>query len=477
MKKFLKITLSILLLVLLGYFGYTHFKKTSVLLNVIHKDAETVIKVGVHNITKTLVLDALTSPSYYWENTKSYKDKDKDDSKKDDDIGVDIQPYSIAFYTIKSIDNTFFTTFKIEDSEAFEKYITKYAKEKSSTITSDEKGYKTLVLEKSKLILAWNSEKIATALTLDTPLHKLETVFEDVLLKDKFITDKNHSLIQKLSDATDHIVFVNKESLITLNFEDNKAVIGGDIFTKDTDAYKTNNSYSGLKDASLELYFDANFNKEEHKSSLTNRLKNLSFFTKNNLEVSQLVNKSNGVFSLGIKGRTLQNDTIISYKYDDNFEKIEVKKLQEKEVPKIAIDLGIQKNESLNTYLINQGAIVNSVLLSIPYYTFYAEERDSKMYFNTAKSHVDTNETNSSSFFKFNTNFNRLQDDIQIPRANELFSLLDVLNIEASQVKGTNQIKIKGNLSGKNEDINIVSQIFFGLQKKETEDILNSDNI
>jgi len=51
LKKKLKITLTLLVLVVLGYFGYTHFKKTSILLNVIHKDAESVIKIGVHDIT------------------------------------------------------------------------------------------------------------------------------------------------------------------------------------------------------------------------------------------------------------------------------------------------------------------------------------------------------------------------------------------------------------------------------------------
>lgn len=477
MKKFLKITLSILLLVLIGYFGYTHFKKTSVLLNVIHKDAESVIKVGVHDITKTLVFDALSSPGYYWDNTKSYKDSKKDDSKEDDDIGVDIKPYAMAFYTIKNIDNTFFTTNNIDDTEAFEAYIDKYAKEKSRSITSNKKGYKTLVLEKSKLILAWNSEKIATALTLDVPLNKLETIFEDVLLDDKLISDKNHHFIKKLSATSDHIVFVNNESLITLNFKDNKAVLEGNIYTKVSDIYNTNTKYTSWKGASLQLYFDANFNNKENKNSFIHRLENLSFFTKNNLEVAQLVDRSNGFLSLEIKGTTIQKDTIVSYDYDDNFEKVEVKKLQEKEVPKIAINLGVNKNESLNTYLENQGAIVNNVLLSMPYYTFYTEELNNKMALTTAKEKLETVETNSSSFFMLNVNFNGLQEDISIPGANEIFALLDVFNIEANQIKGTNQVKLEGNLLGKNDDVNIISQIFFGLENKDTEENLDKESL
>ncbi|WP_340154612.1 hypothetical protein [uncultured Winogradskyella sp.] len=477
MKKSLKITLSILLLVLVGYFGYTHFKKTSVLLNVIHEDAESVIKVGVHDITKTIVLDALSSPSYYWKNTKTYKDNKKDDSKEDDGIGVDLKPYAMAFYTIKHIDNTIFTTFKIDDIEAFKKYIDKYAKEKSSVIINDAKGYKKLTLEKSKLMLAWNSEKIAVALTLDTPLDKLKTVFEDVLLKDKLISDKNHDIIKKLSSTSDHIVFVNKESLITLNFKDKGAIVHGDIYTKDSEIYKTSTTYNSLPEASLQLYFDANFNNKENEKAFSKNFENVSFFSKNNIEVAELANRTNGFFSAAIIGRTTQLDTIISYDYDDNFEKVAVKKLQEKEVPKITINLGVNENESLDTYLKNNGAIANDVLLSIPYYTFYAKENNQIVSFNTTKEKLKTEEKNSASFFKLDVDFNHLQKDITISRANDVFALLETLNIEANQLKGTNKIKIVGNLLGKNEDVNIISQIFFGLQKIEAEENSSNENI
>ena len=469
MKKYLKIALTILALVLLGYFGYTHFKKTSILLNVIHEDAESVIKIGVHDISKTLVLDALSSPGYYWKNTKSFKKDKKKDSIKDDGIGIDLRPYSIVFYTIKNIDNTFFTTLKIDDAEVFEKYIDKYSKEKSSVIISDAKGYKNLILEKSKLILAWNSEKIAVALTSDESSEKLKTVFEDVLIKDKLISSKDHEFIKKLSDISDHITYINKESLVTLNFEDSEAIVDGTIYTKDVDIYKTNIIYDRLNDPSLQLVYDANFDKKENEITFTESLEDFSFFTKNNIEVNELVNKSDGFLNIGVKGTTMQLDTIVSYEYDDNFEKVAVKTLQEKKAPKILLNLGVRKNNSLNDYLKNQGAITNNVLTSIPYYTFYAEENSNVSSFKTTKDVVETEEKNSPSFFKLDVNFNRLKEDVSIPGTDEIFGLLEALKIEANQIKGTNQIKIKGNISGKKENVNILSQLFFGMQKQKTE--------
>lgn len=473
MKKRLKITLSILVLVLLGYFGYTHFKKTSVLLNVIHKDAETVIKIGIHDITKTLVLDALSSPGYYWEQTESLrKDKKKDSIKKVK--GVDLKPYAMAFYTLKNINNTLFTTLKIDDSEAFEKYIDKYSKKKSSVITVNAKGYKNLILEKSKLILAWNSEKIAVALTTNTSLENIKTVFEDVLLYNKLISDKNHPIIKKLSKASDHVTFLNKESLISLNFKDSEALVDGILQTQSKDRYKTNITYNSLPEAALQFYFDANFDKEENKKMFIESLKDASFFTKNNLSVAEIIDKSKGYFSATISGTTTQQDTIVSYEYDDNFEKIAVKTLQEKKAPKISINVEVEENKSLMDYLKTQGAIKNNVLTSIPYYTFYAKENNNQASFNTTQENIKLEEKQSSSFFKLNVNFNRLQEDLSIPKANEVFALLNALRIEANQIKSTNQIKIQGNLVGKNEDINIASQIFFGFQKSESEEKLNN---
>ncbi len=58
-----------------------------------------------------------------------------------------------------------------------------------------------------------------------------------------------------------------------------------------------------------------------------------------------------------------------------------------------------------------------------------------------------------------------------------MFGLLETLNLRANQLKGTNQIKIEGCLIGKSEDVNIISQIFFGLEKQKAEEDLVNENI
>ena len=459
MKKALKITLSILVVVLIGYFGYTHFKKTAVLLNVIHQDAEQVIKVGIHDITKTVVFDALTAPGYYIKNTKASNKKKK--KKPKNDIGVNIRPYFAVFYTLKEIDNTLFSTFSISDNQAFETFIKDYAKKQSTAIKLHTKSYKTVTLNKGKIILAWNSKQLAVSLSSGVASEKIERVFTDVLVNNKVIKNSDHPIIKALSASNDHVVFYNKQSFATLNFLDHKAQLKGLVKTSQPNAFKTKTAVIKQLDASLQLHFDANFSNTENKKTAISYLKNTSFFSKNNLDVAELLNNTNGFLNLIGKGKTTQTDTIISYEYNDNFEKVAVKTAQQKEVPNLCFSLGQSKIKSLKSYLENQSAISNNTLTLIPYYKFYVSENKNDVLVSTAKQNVSVESWQSSNFFSLQVDFQSLQNDISIPGSGKFFSALEKLDVKAKQVKDSNKVEISGTLIGTEENINIVSQLFF----------------
>ncbi|WFO15144.1 hypothetical protein M601_014885 [Cellulophaga baltica 4] len=83
MKKFLKITLSLLGIAVIGYFIYVQYQKSASLKNRIHVNADSVLKVGLHDFQKTILLDALSSPMFYWDNADfSSSSKDDEDKKK-----------------------------------------------------------------------------------------------------------------------------------------------------------------------------------------------------------------------------------------------------------------------------------------------------------------------------------------------------------------------------------------------------------
>ena len=203
MKNILKGIIIIFILTVLGYFIYTQHQKVAVLKNVVHVDAESVIKVGIHEIKKTLVFDVLSSPSYYWQNSNLTDTKKEKDSLDEQKKGIDLLPYALVFYTMKNVKNTVFTTFKIDDTKDFEAFSLRYLTDKNISITKDVYTY--AIDEKSKMILAWNSERLAVAFSPKLSFKACKQVFDDVLLRNNVIHDSDNSKINKLSSRDDHI--------------------------------------------------------------------------------------------------------------------------------------------------------------------------------------------------------------------------------------------------------------------------------
>lgn len=463
MRKFIKIILSLLLLVVIGYFVYSYYQKTAVLQNVVHVNAESVLKVGLHDIKKELVLDALSSPSFYWNNTKTQKEEKEKDTIDEPGKGINLQPYSLVFYTMKNVHNTLFTTLKIYDTEDFEAYALKYLTEKSIKVKSEK--YKLAIDEKAKMMFAWNSNYLAIAISPKLSAENCAVVFDDVLLNSKLINDKSNSYLKRLGASEDHILYLNGESKVALNFKDGKAVLDGIINTEIPNTFNSEIAYQTVPNASFEMFFDANFKNKEHKKTVVNLLDEASFFEKNGIDVTSLVEKSTGVFSIAIKGTTTQIDTIVTYDYDDNFKKVETKSTQEKTAP--IINLNIGANADMYSYLQKQGAIENGVLKAIPYYIFYADAGTKNVSFKTLKQSQRLQTKTGSYFFSLNTNFTLLQNDLNIPKADKVADLLETLRINAQQLKG-NKVKLQGKLVGINSDINIISQLYFGLQPADT---------
>ena len=463
MKKFLKITLSLLVILVIGYFIYTKYQKTVVFKNVVHIDAESVIKVSIHDIKKTLIFDALSSPKYYWNNAQFSEQKKENDTIEEPEKGIDLLPYALVFYTIKEVENTLFTTFKIKNAELFDAYAKRYFDDKNIPIHQDRYHY--VIDEKSNRIFAWNSKRLAVAFSLNIAYHNCKPIFDDVLLKNKLISNNNHFYIDKLIASNAHITYLKEKSEVNLNFMDGKAVLKGLIYSKIPKTFKPENSYVSLPNASLQLYLDANFKNNANKKEAKKLLEKASFFKKNNIEIPTFLDQINGVFSLAVKGTTNQNDTIITYEYDDNFEKVETRTIQESMVPAITMSIGSENK--LNKYLESQGAIQQGILTAIPYYTFYAKQDSLNANYSTVKTGLITQKKKERYFFSLETNFSLLQQDLHIPKADRIAALLKSLKINAKQ-GNENRIELKGKLEGFNDDINIISQLFFGLQTKDS---------
>ncbi|MGJ8659351.1 hypothetical protein [Cellulophaga fucicola] len=461
LKKILKIVVPIAILLSIGYWGYNYINRTSSLIGVVHKDADVVVKVDLHSIKETLILDALSAPKYYYSNisfSSSKKDKEKDSTQNK---GIDLQPYTLVLYTLKNVKNTVFTTLPIDNSLDFKSYIETFVADKKSVIER-EKEYQYAVLEKSKVIIGWNTTHVAIAASPEKlTATKIASVFTDVLVGNKLITDKNNALIQKLKSAQDHIVYAKGNGLVGANFVDGKLEFSGQLEVDSTTGFAKEISVSSIADASFQLYMDYSFTDPKHTSNFISTFKNSSFLEKSNLKIDSIAAHSNGFFSLAINGKTMQQDTIVSYTYDDNFNKVAAKTIQEKEVPKIYLNIG-SKKKGLSTYLKEQGAIEQDIFTAFPYYNLKVSSANNTTLFSTDKSLPKTQTFKTANFFECTADFKKLNEQLSFPKSDLIFGLLKTLDINANLVEES-KVGLEGVLTAQKEDVNIITQLFFGL--------------
>lgn len=455
MKRFGKVILIFIALFTIAYFGYKELNRTSSLLGKVHVDADSAIKIGIHDIKETLVLDALTAPLFYYEQAK-FSESDEEETA---DKGINLSPYNLILFTVPDVENTFFGTLEIKDSEAFEAYIAQELVKKSATVEeAPNLDYRFAKIEKSKIILAWNTEQLVFALALDPKPESLHTIFKDVLNDGKTISDGEHSLITTLADYDNHVVFANSSDNITLDFEDGKALIAGNILTGTPQRFPSEISIDSIADTSFMMYLDADFENALNKEKIVKTLESVSFFQKNGLNVTECADRTNGFLSLAIAGTTKQLDTVITYAYDDNFEKVEELSLQERQVPKARITLG-GEDQSLKEYLIAQRAIdSNGIFKPFPLYKLYVKDDLKNTVFDTFEGDAIIKGQRSSNFFGCRIDFRKLTNDLDVPRLRPYVADLNEMRVFATQKEG-NRVMVHGELTATNPKVNILSQL------------------
>lgn len=466
MKKGFKITFLVLTLISLGYYGYTRYHNTQSLKGVVHSDAERVIKVSIHALKESLAVDILSAPHYYY-NIINLKSSSEEDEKESSGNGITLMPNNILLFKMPQIDNTLFTVLKIYDAPEFNTFIRKELKEKSYTIKKDATGaYQTSLFKNKNTVIAWNADKLVVALSSKINSSSVATVFNDILIEDKTVSDTDdHSLLKKVKNQNSHVTYADANGVSTLDFEDGQAVLKGN--TINSKPFKTTVMAPKYRNASLSFHYNTPLDKSK-KQQLKQQLKDISFFKKHHLNIEKILEPLNGNFDFSIAGKVIQNDTIITYGYNDNFEKVEQKSVEEKEVPAIHLGLGLN-NESLYTYFSDASVLSkHDIFEPFPLYQLKVEESFSQINFNTNHSAETITKEESAYFLTLITDFTKLQEDIDIPQTKKLFSLLNKMEIQAWYTD-ENKIQLKGFITGFNSDVNIVSQVFFGLKEQNKE--------
>ena len=203
---------------------------------------------------------------------------------------------------------------KLKDSSNFRKFVQKKIGDSELSKTENFASVSAL---NNKLTIIFNDKKAVVAYQLNNKNSMLS--IEKLLTDFTQIDDK-----EKLSDLKkikSHIsIFKDLENHVDLNFNDGKINLQGEIYNNFLQI--TDDMKMATKSDSSYLYFSM-LGKPLKNDFGNITLKNFSF------PIDSILKNYSGSTTLQLSGTTKQSDTIITYEYDDDFEKVEVKSVEE----------------------------------------------------------------------------------------------------------------------------------------------------
>lgn len=442
MKKFLKITAVILLSLLIffvGTFKYRQYKASQIL---IPKNTTTLIKISVDEMYKSLALNMITHPGFYLK-----PDLKKDSLSKTNkfDHGLKI-PSSIYLYTIQDQPTTaLFSRLIIDDFNKFELFIKNTLKLQLSKKDGLNHGKSKL----GNLAVLYNADNAAIVFSNEAGKY-VATLTEILNQKNQIQLEK--SKFKYISQSTDHIAFYNIKNNASINFEKGLLKFENDFVSETIVPQKKTTHRKFDNQSVMNMWFNADFVSTSNK---THRLKNIS------LDSDSLTKYYNGYMDFEWTGTTHQLDSIITYEYNDDFEKVEKITLQKREIPNLV--MSIDATAGLQNYLSRQnvinldsGTINKSVF---PLYKLFVSEADKKLILSTKKAaDLNSNFISSNIFFGLNINFKPLNKQASFPFFKPYFKSFKHLNV-VGKATSNNKIRIEGTLTFVNENINTLYQI------------------
>lgn len=448
MKKFLKITAAIVILLLVFFAGVLKYRKYQVTQTLIPKNATGIIKINVDELYQTIVLNMTGNPGYYL----------KSDVKKGAAIKIDKYatglsiPASIYFYNLAAQPaGTVFSRLDIKNSTDFENFI------KNVLHLQIIKKAKGISMAKSRLnnfMLCYNNKAVAMVIT--TQIRNFEPILTDIL-NQKNMIKASESPLKEVLDQNGHIIFANAENNGRIDFKSGSVNFSYVFLAKDILPAAQSVHHQINPISTVSFWLNTNLKPGDHKIY---KFKNLS------LEQDSLIKYYNGKLDFEWTNFITQIDSIITYEYNDDFEKVEKVSLQKRNIPSISVNVG-SKGNGLKNYLAKQGLInldSNTVNKNaFPLYKVFVNSNRENLNFSTVKNqNFSTSKVTSTDFLYLNVNLIKLGQQMETPFINSYFKTLRNLEVKG-KLFDNKKVQIDGKLELKNGDINALYQILKGL--------------
>jgi len=442
MKKFLKITAAIVILLLVFYFGFFKYRQIQANKILIPVTTQTLLKINLDELYKTISVSYLKHPSQY-----SGADK-KDLEEKIDDLTAGLKiPANVYIYSLNGKSKTtFFSSFEIADSLAFNNFI-----QKKSSLPLIKKDKNFFQSKDSTLCILFNKTTIALAYTPQK--EQVKTILK-AILNQKNMVKISDSRFEQMANLSDHLSFQNAENLSKINFTDGKIDFSSELMNRwiEPAAHPKHRILNSESTVSMWLNgkIKSDLIKKNHTVSPSLLSKDSFFrFYKDyaDFEWTKTIT---------------QVDTIVGYEYNDDFEQVEKKILQDRKIPSIAINLSAD-DKAVSTYLKSLGVLDQSTgkisSSMIPLYQVYFKGNNGNVLLSTVQNaKPDLKRASSDNFFYFKVDFKKLIKQTSIPLIADKLGPFSQLEIKAKSA-GKDKIKLESELLFLNGDANALIQL------------------
>jgi len=449
MKKKLGYTF-IIFTILLVITYIVRYKQALTFSNRIPQTATSIINIDARQLEHHILVDFLTHPITYLKS-----DTKKDSVKKQKfslTKGVQI-PKNVLFFTNNTtLSNAWFSSmFNVSDSEELSKYLIakKFKKSSFENSTIYSKDYVVFVLKNKQLIIALKNDK-KTDIVSTT-----QNIFDET----DFLSEAS-ALLEPIINSTSDICFTTqKNDILEANFKKGALEIEGktnpdfDLFMTRMQPEYTRNSLA---------FISGKINKKHRLFQNGLKKMNPSKFKKfTHLSLDSIINQWNGSFSFNLKSITSKTDTIITYDYDDDFNKVEIKSTQKLIIPELEFELKSEKDSILYNYFLNKNAIQviesDTLFVAFPLYKLYAHPIKNNVMISDKKGFhsmpVKESEFKLKGYFNIEEYLDNQVDVIHMPMDNKYIQLFKEASFQKSN---KNKLYIKVYL--KNTDRNFLGQ-------------------
>jgi len=350
------ISIGVLLLTLYLF----RYKQGQAFTDRVPNDVTAIVNINIRQLEHHILLDMLKHPMPYFRPDSKPKDTIK---KQSFSIakGVDV-PANILFFTNDdALRNTWCSTvFKVDDVEEFSQYLVAEEFEKDGEI-----------YRKDNLVFTLKDRQLIIAILYDKAAEVSETI--QAIFNETDFLPEGSSLLKSIEESTSDICLATiKHDFFEANFKDDLFEIRG----------KANSKFD-LFVSTLQPKLDKNtiaaaagkINKKHPLFKvILQKIKRSKFDRTTHLSIDSIFNAWNGSLRFNLKSIESKTDTIITYEYDDDFNKVEKVTTQELAVPKLMVQLEDETPRSLLNYFKGKNAIQifeeDTLFTAIPLYKF-----------------------------------------------------------------------------------------------------------